>query len=85
MWRCVGLWGRRGFGRTRSDRWYESDKSEWIEGGVRVLVVIDRFVHEQSPNRVAILSDRDEGGYLLVVCHRSWARSLVAAEYSRDE
>jgi hypothetical protein len=38
---------------------------------VRVLVVIDRFGHEQFPNRVAVLSDRNEGGFLLVVYHRS--------------
>src|SRR5712672_3412894 len=39
--------------------------------GVCVLVVTDRFVHEQFPNPVAVLSDRNKGGFLIVVCHRS--------------
>jgi len=34
------------------------------------LVVTDGFIHEQFPNRVAVLRDRKEGEFLLVVCHR---------------
>ena len=41
---------------------------------------MDRFVHEQFPNRVAVLSDSNKGGFLLVVCHRSFTgRNAVVA------
>ena len=56
--------------------------------GVCVLVVTDRLVHEQFPNRVAVLSDRNEGGFLLVVCHRSLhehRRDLVPIRSENDK
>ena len=55
---------------------------------VCVLVVPDRLVHEQLPNSVAVLSDRNEGGFLLVVCHRSLyehRRDLVPIRSENDK
>src|SRR6202048_5604308 len=56
--------------------------------GVCVLVVTDRFVHEQFPNRVAVLSDRNKGGFLVVECHRSLhehRRDLVPIRSENDK
>src|SRR5258705_3133509 len=55
---------------------------------VCVQVVTDRLVHEQFPNSVAIFSDRNEGGFLLVVCHRSLhehRRDLVPIRSENDK
>ena len=56
--------------------------------GVDVLVVTDRFIHEKFPNRVAILRDRKECEFLLVVSHRplhEHRRDLVPIGSENDE
>src|SRR3979490_97524 len=55
---------------------------------VCVFVVADRLVHEQFPDCVTVLRDRNEGGCLLVVRHRSLyehRRDLVPIRSENDK
>ena len=55
---------------------------------VRVFVVIDRLIHQQFANRVAVLRDLNESGCLLVVCDGSMDENrsdLVSNRSENDE